>query len=406
MDEKLFEAFAAVALDAGLALAPGDRLRICGEPPHRRLMNAIAAAAYDRGAALARIEYDDPALARIRADRSRPEYLDEVPAVLKAEADALDEGGWKYLRLEGPEDPDALEGADQDRLTRIQRARSSAMRRLRESYMASRIAWCIMPAATRLWARAVLGPEAGAEELWAVLSPILALGERDPAAALRERMDRLASRARALDALHLREIRFAGPGTELRARLAPESRWLGGDDRTPEGLAFMPNIPTEEVFATPDFRGTEGTAALTKPVRIRGSLVEGGRLRFEGGLVVDASADRGLDALRSYLDTDPGCRRLGEVALVDSGNPIARSGLVFGSALLDENAACHIALGAGYETAFEGALEWSDEEKAARGFNVSNQHEDLMIGSPLLDAVGIDAEGREVPLLRKGSVLV
>jgi aminopeptidase len=406
MDENLFKAFAAVALDAGLALEPGDRLRVSGEPPHRRLMNAVAAAAYDRGAAFVRVEYDDPALARIRADRSRAEHLDEVPAVLKAESEALESGGWSYLRLEGPEDPAALEGVDQDRLTRIQRARIAAVRTLRESYMASRVPWCIMPAATQGWARALLGAAAGAEDLWALLAPILGLGERDPAAALRGRMAGLAARARALDGLRLREIRFTGPGTELRVRLAPESRWLGGDDRTPSGRAFMPNIPTEEVFATPDFRGTEGVAALTKPVRIRGSLVEGGRLRFERGLVVDSSADRGQEALRSFLGTDAGSRRLGEVALVDSGNPIARSGLVFDSSLLDENAACHIALGAGYETAFDGALGWSDEEKAARGFNLSDSHEDLMIGSPEMDATGIDAEGRETPLLRKGSLVV
>jgi aminopeptidase len=414
MDSALAKAYAAVALDAGLGLREGDRLRIVGEPPHRALMNAIAAAAYDRGAALVRVEYDDPALARIRADRSREAFLDEVPSALKAESEALAAGLWCYLRLEGAEDPGALEGADQNRLTRIHRARSAAVETLRGAYMASRIPWCVMPAATDSWARAILGPgmdagggaAAGADALWEVLLGILRLDAPDPAAALRGHMDGLAGRARALDAARLREIRFAGPGTDLRVRLAPESRWIGGDDRTPEGRVFMPNIPTEEVFATPDRRGTEGSVALTRPVRIRGALVEGGSLRFEAGLVVDCSARRGEDALRGLLGTDPGSRRLGEVALVDSGNPIGRSGLAFDSSLLDENAACHIALGAGYEAAFEGSLDWSDEEKAARGFNVSEVHEDLMIGSPGIDAIGVDDSGREIPLMRKGAFII
>jgi aminopeptidase len=405
MDKGFLEAYAAVALDAGLGLRAGDRLRVSGEIPHRELMNAIAAAAYDRGAALVRVEHDDPALARIRADRSRAEFLDQVPAVLKAESDALAEGGWRYLRLEGEEDPGALEGADKDRLTRIQRARSEAVKAVRGSYMASLVPWCVMPAATDGWARSALGPGAASADLWAVLVPILRLDAPSPAAALRAHMDGLAERARALDSMRLREIRFSGPGTDLRVRLAPQSRWLGGDDRTPDGRVFMPNIPTEEVFATPDFRGTDGIAALTRPVRIRGSLVEGGRLRFEAGLVVDCSAERGADALRSFVGTDPGCRRLGEVALVDSGNPIGRSGIAFESSLLDENAACHIALGAGYEAAFAGSLDWGDEEKLSRGFNVSKLHEDLMIGSPEIDATGIDADGHEIALMRRGGIV-
>jgi len=406
MDKKLIETYAAVALDAPLGLREGERRRIVGEAPRRDLMTARAAAAYDRGAALVRIEYDDPALARIRADRSRGEFLDEIPSVLKAESDALAAGAFSYLRLEGPEDPGALEGADQDRLTRIQRARSKAMETLRHAYMASRIPWCVMPAATGAWARALLGQEAGADDLWKVLSPILRLDAALPAAALRSHMDGLAARAAALDELRLREIRFSGPGTELRVRLAPESRWLGGDDRNPEGRVFMPNIPTEEVFATPDFRGTEGSVALSRPVRLHGSLVEGGTLRFEAGLVVDCSAKRGGDALASFLDTDPGSRRLGEVALVDSGNPIGRSGLVFDSSLLDENAACHVALGRSYAFTLKEPGERSRDELLAIGFNQASVHEDMMIGGPEVDVAAVLEDGSVKPVIRNGKILI
>jgi aminopeptidase len=403
MDEKLMSAFASVALDAGLRVGEGTRLRVVGAAPHRELMREIARLAYERGAALVRLDYDDPALSRIRADHSREAYLDEASAVLKAESDALAAEGWSLLRLLGDEEPDAMEGADQDRLTRIQRARSAAVENLRVAQMASRIPWCVMPAATDAWAHALLGAQARADDLWEVLAPILRLDMPDPVARLRADMDALGRRARALNAMDLRELRFAGPGTDLRVTLAPESRWLGGDDRTPSGIVFMANIPTEETFATPDFRGTEGRAALTRPIRIHGSLVEGGRLRFEGGVVVEASAAKGEAALRSYLETDRGASRLGEVALVDSFNPIGKSGLVFDSPLIDENAACHIALGCGYDMAFEGALGWDDKEKAEAGFNVSLVHEDLMIGSPEVDVTGVDASGREILILRKGS---
>jgi aminopeptidase len=403
MNKDLMKAFALVAVDAGLKIGEGSRLSVTGAAPHRELMREIARLAYERGASLVRLVYDDPALLRIRADLSREACLDEVSAVQKAESDAMVGEGWSLLRLLGDEDPEALEGADQDRLTRIQRARSKALEKLRVEEMASRMPWCVMPAATDAWARAILGGEAGEAELWEVLAPILKLDRPAPAAELREHMDRLNRRAAALNATRLRELRFAGPGTDLRVRLAPESTWLGGDDRTPAGLVFMPNIPTEEVFATPDYRGTEGCAALTRPVRIHGSLVDGGRLRFEGGEVVEASAAKGEAALRSYIETDRGARRLGEVALVDSANPIGKSGLVFDSPLIDENAACHIALGCGYDMAFEGAPGWDDKKKAEAGFNVSLVHEDLMIGSPEIDVTGIDAGGKEIAIIAKGS---
>jgi aminopeptidase len=402
----MMRAFASVAVDAGLRVGEGTRLRITGAAPQRELMREMARAAYERGAALVRLDYDDPTLSRIRADCSRDGYLDEVSALLKAESDALAGEGWSTLRLLGEEEPDAMEGADQDRLTRIQRARSKAVESLRAAQMASRLPWCVMPGGTEAWAASILGGGAGADDLWEVLAPILRLDHGDPAAELRAHMDSLNARAAALNALGLRELRFSGPGTDLRVALAPESRWLGGDDRTPSGLVFMPNIPTEEVFATPDFRGTEGRAALTRPVRIHGSVVEGGSLRFERGAVVEASAERGAAALQSYLETDQGSRRLGEVALVDSGNPIGRSGLCFDNPLIDENAACHIALGAGYEMAFEGSVDWDEGKKARAGFNTSIVHEDLMIGAPEVDVVGVDASGREIALLRKGSFVI
>jgi len=403
MKESLKRIFAAVALDVGLGVREGTKLRMVGAMPHRELMHAIARGAYERGASLVDIQYDDQQLARIRADESRDEYLDEATLLLERESDVLVAERWSYLRLVGDEEPDAMEGADQARLTRIQRARGKAVVALRSARMASRIAWCVMPAATDAWARKSLGPGADSEELWDILATILRLDRPDPAAELRAHVESIQARSSALDSLGLRELHFEGPGTDLRVSLANESRWLGGADKTPDGEVFMPNIPTEETFSTPDFRGTEGRAVMTRPVRIHGSLVEGGHLRFDGGRVVEASADRGAEALRTFLDTDEGSRRLGEVALVDSANPIGKSGIVFDSPLIDENAACHIALGCGYDPGFEGAQAWSDAEKTTRGFNVSLVHEDLMIGSPQMDVTGLDFSGRRIPLIRGGS---
>ncbi len=395
-------AYAALVLDAGLGIGAGARLRIAAEPVQRELMLVLAEEAYRRGAAAVRLEYDDVRLARIRADRVPEEYLDEVSELQRCEAEILVREGWNLLRIAGYEDPRAMEGADHARLTRIQRARSKALQKLRDAQMASRLPWCVIAGPTDAWARTVLGAAGTTDDLWKVLGPIVRLDAASPASALRGAMESLTDRARRLNDMKLRSLRFQGPGTDLRVALSPDSQWLGGADATPAGKVFLPNIPSEEVFTTPDFRGTEGTVSTTRRARIHGVTVEAARLSFRGGVVVSCSASQGAEALERFLETDAGSRRLGEVALVDSSSPIWRSGLVFDSMLLDENAACHIALGAAYDLAFRGAASLDEKEKTARGFSTSFVHEDLMIGSDEVSVAGVDAAGREHPVIVKG----
>ncbi len=257
-DRNALHAYAALVLDAGLGVGRGTLLRIGGEPVQRELMLALAEEAYTRGAAQVRLEYDDARLSRIRVDRSLDEYLDDVSEILRADGDLFVRQGWSQLRIAGYEDASAMEGADQGRLTRIQRARSKALRTLRDAQMASRIPWCVISSPTDAWARTVFGASGTTEKLWQTLVPILRLDAPDPAAALRAHMAGLDARARRLNGKELRSLRFQGPGTDLLVALSPDSRWLGGGDATPAGKAFFPNIPSEEVFATPDCRGRKG----------------------------------------------------------------------------------------------------------------------------------------------------
>ncbi len=394
IDPEELRRYAGLVLGAGLGVGPRTLLRVGGELPHRELMLALAAEAYGRGAAHVRLEYDDVRLSRIRVDRSPDASLDDVSELLTKDAEIFVREGWSMLRIAGYEDAAAMEGADHARLTRIQRARSRAIQVLRDAQMASRIPWCVICAPTDAWARTVLGAGGTAEQLWKLLVPILRLDSPDPERALKAHMESLAERARHLNGKGLRSLRFQGPGTDLRVALSPGSRWRGGGDATPDGHPFMPNIPTEEVFTTPDYRGTEGVVSVTRRARIHGTVVEGARLEFHGGVVTSCSAARGAEALERFLETDEGARRLGEVALVDSASPIGKSGIVFDTMLLDENAACHIALGAGYELGYIGTER--------PGFNSSFVHEDFMIGSDDVTVTGTDAAGSEVPVIVKG----
>ena len=407
MDERWNRAYARLLAGACLGIGPGSRLRISAEIAHRDLVRAVAEEAYALGARAVRADFDDPRLARIRVDASRDEWLDDRVLPLERLASAYAEERWSTLSLVGEEEPGVMEGADPGRASRAARARSKAWKEFRELSMSNRVAWCVAPAPTAAWARAILPaellegrePEAALAE---VLRPILRLDEADPAAAWLAQLASIEARARRLAELAPAYLDFRGPGTELRVGLSPRSRWVGGGSSTPEGRRFSPNIPTEEVFSTPDARLTEGRAACSRPVEVLGAKVEGAWFEFEAGRVARAGASRNAASLERYLDTDPGARRLGEVALVDSSGPIARSGLVFDNGLIDENAACHIALGAGYEEAFAGSEAMDEAAKEAEGFNLSLVHVDFMIGSEEVDVSAVDAKGASTPLIRGG----
>ena len=186
-----------------------------------------------------------------------------------------------------------------------------------------------------------------------------------------------------------------GPGTDLTVGLLPGSIWVGGADARRDGLVHLPNIPTEEVFTTPDPVRTEGWVASTRPLDLGGTVVRGLRVRFEAGRAVEITADEGAETLRARVAVDEGGARLGEVALVDGSGRIGPLGTVFYDTLLDENATSHIALGAGYP---KGA---SPED--AQRVNSSQIHVDFMIGGPEVTVLGLDREGRESPVLEGGA---
>jgi aminopeptidase len=255
----------------------------------------------------------------------------------------------------------------------------------------------IVPAATEGWA-AQLRPQLPKDEalsaLWGDLAHVCRLDEPDPVAAWRERLAALRKRAAWLTGLELVSVRFEGPETNLTVGLRPGVRWARAEMTSAQGVAYVPNLPTEEVYTTPDPTRVEGQVRLTRPVTIGGGCVEDVVLRFRQGRVVDVGGPSEASALREFVGRDQGAARLGELALVDADSRVAQLGQTFGETLLDENAASHIGLGYGFP-----ALLPSSSRNSA---NSSDHHLDVMIGSPDVRVVGTDRCGGEHALLHGG----
>jgi aminopeptidase len=241
------------------------------------------------------------------------------------------------------------------------------------------VRWNIVAAPNPGWAQQVFG-EPDTERLWAAVSTAMRLDEPDPVAAWQERAATLTARAKALDRLDLTHVHYVSDGTDLTVGLVPDSRWTGGGLDDANGFAYMPNIPTEEVFTSPDRRIADGRIRLTKPVIVNNQLVEGLNVTFEGGRITDVTATTGADVVRAQLETDAGARSLGEVSLVDKDSRIAKAGIVFHNTLFDENAACHVAWGQSFPFSVEGGTDMTDDDRFSLGLNRSTVHTDVVIG--------------------------
>jgi aminopeptidase len=391
----LTRALAELTVRFGANLQPGQILAIGSEPGKEELARAIAEAAYGHGAKFVDLSVFDYHLKRARALNADPETLDFVPPWYGQRTRALGELRCAIVALTGPVSPHLMEGVSPELLGR------DLLPRVRESIEVVNertTNWTAVPAPTQGWAQLVhphLDPAQALTRLWEEIAYVTRLDTEDPVAAWMERLTRLEAVAEKLDRLGLDSLRFQGPGTDLSVGVFASSRWLCARLSTIDGIIHAPNLPTEEVFTTPDPSRVEGVVTSTKPLFVSGTVVTGLRVRFESGRAVEIDADQGGQVVRTLSEHDEGAARLGEVALVDREGRIGQLGTVFFDTLLDENAASHIALGQALDFAI-------DDERDRAQTNASELHIDFMIGSDEVRVTGVQRNGIEVPLLRDG----
>jgi aminopeptidase len=395
MDTSRLRSYAELTLKIGANLQPGQTLGIKCFHEHAPLARAITEVAYEMGARFVDIWYWDPHTKRARVEHAPENSLDWTPPWLHARQEWLVENGGALVQITGDPEPDLMAGLDP------KRAGADAMPRLRsviELVHSGKVNWTYVACASVGWAQAVYG-EPDVDRLWDDLFGFMRLDRPDPMAAWKEHIERLNVRATAMNAAGFDGIRFRGGGTDLFVGLVEQHEWCAATMHTVDtGIEYLANMPTEEVFTTPDRRRVEGTVRATRPLALAGSVIEGIEVDFSGGIATAVRASKGKEIVEGEMAKEGG-NMLGEVALVDGSSPIGQKKKTYFDILLDENATCHIAYGAGYPQGVKGGDKMSHEELAELGVNHSTVHTDFMIGGPEVAVYGVHKDGREVPVI-------
>jgi len=409
--QESLKKYAHLIVHVGLNLQKGQPLIINnastkGVPLHAApLVREVTRAAYEAGSPYVEVLWSDEELLRLRAELAPEGTFDQysdwqIDALLSAI-----ERGAAMLTIRS-NNPDLLSGLDPDRVGAIYHTHLQKFSRVSKLVTGNRINWLVVAAAAPVWAKRIfpdLSPEAAEAKLWDAIFEITRVDQPDPVAAWEEHVQNLLKRGNYLTAKGYRRLHYRGPGTDLKIGLPPGHRWISAREKAQNGIEFIANLPTEEVFTLPHRMETEGTVRATLPLPYNGVLIEDFQLTFEAGRVVKLSAARNQAILQQLIDTDDGSGRLGEVALVPVDSPIARRGHLFYDPLIDENASCHLAVGRAYRINLEGGSDLTDEQFAERGGNQSLAHVDFMVGSSELDIDGLREDGSSEPIFRQGN---
>jgi aminopeptidase len=406
MNDILLEKYARLIVKTGVNIQK-DQILVISSPiecaPFTRM---IAEIAFKEGAKDVVVNWKDELFSKTRYLHAPEEVFEEFPQWQKEFYIFYVREGAAFLSISAS-DPEVMKGVDPQRIVKSQKTSSTALKEYRERLMSNKNPWCVVSVPTRSWAKKVfpnLSEDEAIEKLWETIFMTVRVNTEDPVASWEKHKNNLKRRMEFLNSNRFKLLHYKNSlGTDLKIELPENHIWIGGADYTPEGLEFIANMPTEEVFTLPKKTGVNGVVVSSKPLNYNGNLIEGFSLTFRDGKIVDFNAEKGYENLKGLIETDEGSHYLGEVALVPYDSPISKSNILFFNTLFDENASCHLAIGKAYPVCIKDGENMDEEELERLGVNDSLVHEDFMIGTKDLEIIGITESGEEVHVFKNGN---
>ncbi len=392
------ERYAELAVKVGINVEKGQKVIVNGLVEHAPFVRAIVKAAYEAGAGYVESQYADQHVKRALIENVDEDMLTYTPPWILTRYTDLEAEKGATIHVMGDPEPNLFSDLDPER---VGRARMLELSDLSNRQTNDRsVAWVIVAYPNEGWATEVFG-EPDVDRLWDAVAKATRLYEDDPVEAWWAHVEELGRRTDVLNEERFDALRYVGPGTDLIVGLSPRSRWTSARFETSWGRRHVPNIPTEEVFTSPDFRRTEGVITSTKPLHLpsEGVTVTDLVVTFEGGKIVNVEATAGAEVVRNQLKVDDRAPYLGEVALVDRASAVGETGVVFANTLFDENATSHIAYGSGFTFCFDDSEGESEDDLLSEGLNTSRVHTDFMVGGPEVTISGVRSDGTEVTII-------
>ena len=410
MKKTVLKEYAKLLVRCGLNIKKGDVVMITASLDQPEFVAMVTEAAYRRGASRVIVDWGYQPLTKLAVKYRTLKSLGTV--------EDFEEARLKYRLEKNPamlyllsDDPDGLKGMDQAKNSKAAQMRYPIIKPYRDA-MDNKYKWCIASVPGEAWAKKVfpgVRTSVAVEKLWnAILYTSRVLDADgnllDSVAQWDQHNQNFAEKCAYLNSLGLAKLHYkSANGTDLTVGLIPDGIFLGGGEYTLGGEYYNPNIPTEETFTSPSAGSAEGVVYSSLPLSYRGQVIDRFWLRFEGGRAVEAHAEQGEDLLKQMISMDEGACMLGECALVPYDSPIRNSGITFYETLFDENAACHLAMGAGFTNCLKDYDKYTLEEAHAKGINDSMIHVDFMIGTQDLCITGTTQSGEQIKIFENGN---
>ena len=397
--------YAHLIASVGANVQKGQEVTLYAGVEQELLANYIAEECYKLGAKLVKLEWQSDKIAKTTYKKASVKALSEFPLWREEKEKYINEVLPVVIFIESS-DPDGLKGVNQKKVSEVHRNMILKTKKYRDQ-RENKYQWVIAGAASKPWAKKVFPgvPTAKAVNmLWDAILKTSRCNE-DPIKAWEEHDKDLSKRTTFLNSLNLDYLHYeSSNGTNFKVWLNEKALWLaGGETVKHSGVYFNPNIPTEECFTSPIAGKAEGVVYSSKPLSYNGELIENFSIRFENGKAVEVKAEKGQHLLEEMIKMDDGACKLGEVALVPFDSPINNTGILFFNTLYDENAACHLALGVGFNNCIKDYDKYSFEEIKKMGVNDSGIHVDFMIGSKDLNITGYTRDGKRVQIFKNGN---